>query len=133
MTVLLEVLLAAASLSLGFRATAFFVEKSVHPMDRLAVAAIAGGLITAVILQVSASYRVFELGLGLVLSLSPVGPFDLTKWWFRSRGRRSGWLVGANRSAVVLTLRYLAIAAVVVAGVLTYQAIAGMRLLARDF
>lgn len=125
MSVLFVVLLAAASLSLGLRATALFLAEPVHPMDRLALAAISGGLITAVILQVSASYRVFELGLGLVLSLSPVGPFDLTKWWFRSRGRRSGWLIGTDRPAIVVTLRYLAIAAVVAAGVLAYRAIAG--------
>ena len=125
MTVLFVMLLAAASLSLGLRATALFLAEPVHPMDRLVLAAISGGLITAVILQVSASCRVFELGLGLVLSLSPVGPFDLTKWWFKSRGRRSGWLIAANRHAIVVAFRYLAIAAVVAAGVLAYRAIAG--------
>ena len=31
---------------------------------------------------------VFELGLGLLLSLSPVGVFDLVKWWFRWIGQR---------------------------------------------
>ena len=42
-------------------------------MDWLVLAAY-GVLMTAVILQVSASgHRMFELGLGLVLSLSPVG------------------------------------------------------------
>ena len=102
MTGLLVALLAAASLTFGLRATALVMEEPAHPMDRLVLAAYAGVLITAVILQVSASYRMFELGLGLVLSLSPVGPFDFTKWWFRSRGRRSRWLIGSEGSALVV-------------------------------
>ncbi len=110
MTLLVVALLAATSISLGLRTTSLLVGDRVHPMDRLALAAITGALITAVILQVCTSYRIFEFGLGLLLSLSPVGPFDLAKWWFRSRGRRSPWLVGAPAPGWVIALRWLFVA-----------------------
>lgn len=112
MTWLVVVLLTATSLSLGLRALSILVADPMHPMDRLALAAIAGVLIVAVVLQVSATYRVFEFGLGLLIALSPVGPFDLTKWWFRSRGRRSRWLVGAAAPGWVIALRWLFLALV---------------------
>lgn len=113
MTLLVVALLAATSISLGLRATSLLIGDRVHPMDRLALAMLIGPLITAVTLQVCASYRIFEFGLGLVLSLSPVGPFDLTKWWFRSRGRRSPWLVGAPAPWWMVALRWLFLASVV--------------------
>lgn len=128
MTAILVLLIVATSLSLGLRATALVVDEPVHPMDRLALAAIGGGLITAVVLQVCASYGVLEMGLGLILSLSPVGPFDLTKWWFRSRGRRSGWLFGARRSVAVVGLRFAAVAGTVVAIAVAYRLIAAISL-----
>lgn len=113
MTLFVVALLAATSISLGLRATSLLIGDRVHPMDRLALAVLTGALITAVILQISSNYRVFELGLGLLISLSPVGPFDLTKWWFRSRGRRSAWLVGATAPSWVIALRWLFVAAAV--------------------
>ena len=115
MTVLVWVLLAAASISLGLRTTSLLVGDTVHPMDRLALSAIAGTLITAVTLEVCASYRIFDFGLGLLFSLSLVGPYDLTKWWFRSRGRRWPWPSGAPGSAWVIALRWLFVAAVAAA------------------
>ena len=44
-----------------------------------------GTLLIGATLQICESYRVHDLGLGLLLSLSPVGVFDLAKWWFISR------------------------------------------------
>ena len=85
MIVAVIALLVLAGMSLGLRTTALFLDARVRPELRLAAALVVGGLGTAVVLQVCSSYHVFELGLGLLLSLSPVGLFDLAKWWFRSR------------------------------------------------
>ena len=82
MTLLLWVLLALAAISLGFRASSWFVPQRVHPIAQLVVALVTGSLISAAILEVCSSYRVLDFGLGLLISLSPVGPFDLAKWWF---------------------------------------------------
>ena len=76
-------LLALASISLGLRTTSLYVSNRTHPAARLVLAVVTGGLMTALILQVCESYGVFELGFGLLLSLSPVGIYDLLKWWFR--------------------------------------------------
>jgi hypothetical protein len=86
-SLVVALLLALASISLGLRTTSLYVSDRVHPVARLAMAVVNGGLMTALILQVCESYRVFELGFGLLLSLSPVGIYDLLKWWFR-RDRR---------------------------------------------
>jgi hypothetical protein len=83
----MAVLLALASISLGLRTTSLYVSERVHPVGRLALAVFTGSLMTALILQVCLNYRLLELGLGLLFSLSPVGVYDLLKWWFR-RGRR---------------------------------------------
>lgn len=115
MTWLVAVLLFSASIALGIRTSSLLVDERAHPMDRLALATISGALITAVTLQVFASYHIFEFGLGLLLSLSPVGPFDLTKWWCRSRGRRSPWLIGAPAPWWVVALRWAVLALVVAA------------------
>jgi hypothetical protein len=85
MTVLVVVLLASTAIALGLRTSSLFLDERVHPMVRLGVAIVAGTLISAVVLEVCASYKVIDLGLGLLLSLSPVGPYDLAKWWFRWR------------------------------------------------
>jgi high-affinity Fe2+/Pb2+ permease len=85
MSLLIIVLLALAAATLGLRTTAVLLGPRVHPWLRLAVAFAAGWLFVAVILELSRSYRVYELGLGLLLALSPVGVFDLVKWWFRRR------------------------------------------------
>ena len=76
-------LVALAAISLGLRTTAVLLGPEVHPVGRLVLSVAAGTLITLVILELAESYGVFELGLGLLLSLSPVGVFDLVKWWFR--------------------------------------------------
>jgi hypothetical protein len=36
-------------------------------------------------LQICDRYRVRDLGLGLLMSVAPVGVFDLAKWWFRRK------------------------------------------------
>lgn len=114
MTILLVVLVALAGLSLGLRTTSVLAPPAMHPLDRLALSIVAGALWTSVVFEVSDSYRIFDFGLGLMLSLSPVGLFDLTKWWFRSRGRRSRWLFGATSPGWVVTLRWLFLVATAV-------------------
>lgn len=76
------VLLALAALSLGLRTTSMLVPR-VHPIARLVLAAIVGTMFTVAALQLSDSYQVHDLGLGLLISLAPVGVFDVLKWWFR--------------------------------------------------
>lgn len=74
-------LLILAAVSLGLRATSM-LRPRVHPLVRLFLALTAGALLSGAFLQLCDSYRVFEFGLGLLISLSPVGLFDLVKWWF---------------------------------------------------
>ena len=112
MTVLLVALVTLAGLSLGLRTTSVLLPRWAHPLDRLALSLIAGALWTAVVFEVSGSYRVFDFGLGLMLSLSPVGVFDITKWWFRSRGRRADWLRAAAAPAWLVACRWMFLAAV---------------------
>ena len=81
-------LVALAAISLGLRATSVWAGRSVHPLARLAMSIVVGALLTGALLQLCESYGVFELGLGLMLSLSPVGVFDLLKWWFTWRPDR---------------------------------------------
>ena len=81
-------LVALAAISLGLRTTSVLLGPGVHPVGRLLLAMAAGTLITLVTLELTESLGVFELGLGLLLSLSPVGVFDLLKWWFTWRKRR---------------------------------------------
>jgi hypothetical protein len=118
MTVVLVLLVMLAGLSLGLRTTSVLLPPQTHPLDRLALSVAAGALWTAVVFDVSDSYRVFDLGLGLMLSLSPVGVFDVTKWWFRSRGRRSGWLRTGTAPGWLLALRWLFLAALLAAAAL---------------
>lgn len=90
MTAVITGLVALAAISLGLRTTAVLLGREVHPVGRLVLSIAAGTLIALVSLELAQSYGVFELGLGLLLSLSPVGVFDLVKWWFRwdRQGRR---------------------------------------------
>ena len=106
MTVLLVLLVTLAGLSLGLRTTSVLMDPAAHPLDRLALSILAGALWTALVFEVSNSYRVFDFGLGLMLSLSPVGLFDITKWWFLARGRRSGWLQARPSAGWVVALRW---------------------------
>ena len=85
MTAVVIGLVALAAISLGLRTTSVLLSPRVHPMVRLAVSIAAGALIVAVILEVCQGYRIFDFGMGLLISLSPVGLFDLAKWWFRWR------------------------------------------------
>jgi hypothetical protein len=84
MIVVVAPLLALAAVSLGLRTTAILIPR-VHPIVRLVAACMVGAIFAAVTLQVSERYQVYDMGLGLLLSLSPVGVFDLLKWWFRWR------------------------------------------------
>jgi hypothetical protein len=79
--VVVGVLLALAALSLGLRATSLLMRRG-HPLLRLAVSSLIGMILVLATLQICDRYRVYDLGLGLLLSLSPVGLYDLTRWWF---------------------------------------------------
>jgi hypothetical protein len=118
MTAFLVLLVLLAGLSLGLRTTSVLMDSAAHPLDRMALSIIAGALWTAVVFEVSDNYRIFDFGLGLMLSLSPVGLFDVTKWWFRSRGRRGQWLAGASPARVALRWLFLAaLLAAIAAGI----------------
>jgi hypothetical protein len=77
-------LVALAAVSLGLRTTSLLIPR-VHPIVRLAASLLVGAIYVATTLQLSARYQVYDLGLGLLMSLSPVGVFDLLKWWYRWR------------------------------------------------
>jgi hypothetical protein len=82
--IVIGVLLALAAVSLGLRTTALLIPR-VRPLVRLVASAIAGTILVLAALRLCDRYGVHDLGLGLLLSLSPVGLFDLGKWWFRRR------------------------------------------------
>jgi hypothetical protein len=81
MNIVIIGLLVLAAVSLGLRTTSF-LNARVHPVARMGLAMVVGGILSAAFLQFCDSYRVFEFGLGLLISLSPVGLFDAVKWWF---------------------------------------------------
>lgn len=83
MSVLILALLLLAALSLGLRTTSVLVSLRVHRLIRLALSLFVGLILTLAILELCRNYQVFELGLGLLVSLAPVGVYDLAKWWFR--------------------------------------------------
>lgn len=76
------VLVALAAISLGLRTTAVLIPR-VHPLARFVVSAIIGWAFTTATLQICDRYQVHDLGLGLLVSLSPIGVYDLAKWWLR--------------------------------------------------
>ena len=78
------VLLGLAAVSLGLRTTSVLIPR-VHPLLRLAVSSVIGTILVLATLQICDRYHVHDLGLGLLLSLAPVGIFDLAKWWFRRK------------------------------------------------
>ena len=84
MNVVIIALLVLSAVSIGLRTTSFLSAR-IHPAARLAAAMLTGALLSLAFLQFFDRYRVLEFGLGLLLSLSPVGLFDLAKWWFRWR------------------------------------------------
>jgi hypothetical protein len=81
MNIVIIGLLALAAVSLGLRATSFLAIR-LHPVARMGLALLVGGILSGAFLQFCDSYRVLEFGLGLLISLSPVGVFDAVKWWF---------------------------------------------------
>lgn len=83
MTWLMVSVLVLAALCLGLRATSILAGSRLHPVVRLQLSLLIGGVLTLAILELCRSYLVFELGLGLLASLSPVGLFDVAKWWFQ--------------------------------------------------
>ena len=85
MTAVMFALLVLAALALGLRTTSVLISPRVHPIVRLAWSLLIGGIMTLAILELCRNYDVFELGLGLLASLSPVGLFDVAKWWFRRK------------------------------------------------
>lgn len=84
MIVVVGVLLGLAAVSLGLRTTSVLIPR-VHPLLRLAVSSVIGTILVLAALQICDRYRVHDLGLGLLISLAPVGIFDLAKWWFRRK------------------------------------------------
>jgi hypothetical protein len=77
-------LLALAAVSLGLRSTALLMPV-VPPNVRLIASSIIGTILVAAALQICDRYQVHDLGLGLLVSLSPVGVYDLAKWWHHRR------------------------------------------------
>jgi hypothetical protein len=75
-------LLALAAVSLGLRTTAQLIPR-VYPILRLVVSIAIGAMFVVVTLQICAEYAAYDLGLGMLVSLSPVGIYDLAKWWIR--------------------------------------------------
>jgi hypothetical protein len=80
--VLVGVLLALAAISLGLRTTNLVIPR-VHPLGRLLIAAIIGSALATATLRACDRFDVHDLGLGLLVSLAPVGAYDVAKWWFR--------------------------------------------------
>lgn len=81
-SVLVGALLALAAASLGLRTTSLLIPRA-HPVARLLASIVIGAIFTVTTLQLSERYLVYDLGLGLMLSLAPVGAYDLLKWWYR--------------------------------------------------
>jgi hypothetical protein len=80
--VLQGALLALTAMSLGLRTTSVLAHR-LHPVARLLISAVVGSLFVMAGMQLAISNQLHDLGLGLFLSLSPVGVFDLLKWWYR--------------------------------------------------
>ena len=76
------VLVALAAISLGLRVTSVLVPR-IHPLARLIIAGVIGSALTTATLQICDRYQVHDLGLGLLVSLSPIGVYDVAKWWLR--------------------------------------------------
>ena len=96
MTWFMFALLVLAALCVGLRTTSVLIGPRVHPFVRLLASLLIGGIMTVAFLQLCRSYDVFELGLGLLASLSPVGLFDGAKWWFRAAKDESGPSAGPD-------------------------------------
>jgi hypothetical protein len=108
MIVAVAALLLAASVSIGLRTTSGWLDHW-HPMDRLVLAIVLGSILLAASLMLSARYGVIQAGYGLAFSLAPVGVYDGMKWWYRSRGLRTAWLIGGHAPPGLLALRWIAV------------------------
>jgi hypothetical protein len=86
--VLQGVLLALTALSLGLRTTSL-LEHRLPALLRMLLAAIIGSMFVMTAMQLAMRNDLHDLGLGLLLSLSPVGVFDMLKWWFRWKRTRT--------------------------------------------
>ncbi|MEO7157475.1 MAG: hypothetical protein ABI039_07945 [Vicinamibacterales bacterium] len=82
-----RILLAMAAVSLGMRTTSVLIPR-VHPFVRLAASLLIGTALVVFALRISDRYLVYDLGLGLLISLAPVGVYDFTKWRIRAQRRR---------------------------------------------
>jgi len=84
-----QLLMALAGASLGLRITSVLIP-GVNAVVRLVAALLIGAALVVMTFQISDAYGVHDLGLGLLLSLAPVGVYDLIKWWIRwQRSERS--------------------------------------------
>jgi hypothetical protein len=126
MTFALVALLVAAAISLGLRSTAAHDARAPHPLDRLVVGLGAGGALVWAGLLLSSRWRVFEAGLGLLVSLAPVGLYDLARWWYLSKRPFAPWVVGSHRPAWVRLARVLAVVALALACAGAFVAIGGV-------
>ena len=123
MTLLVVALLAAAAVTLGLRTTTVLDGREVHPVDRLALGLVAGVSLVWVSLAISTRYRAFEAGLGLLVSLAPVGLYDLLRWYYRARRPMASWVTGP---AWILTVRLLLTLGLLLALAGAYVAIGGV-------
>ena len=85
--VFVGVLVALAAISLGLRVTSLLLPR-LHPLARFIVSSVIGWVLTTATLQICDRYQVHDLGLGLLVSLAPVGVYDLVKWWLRWKKRQ---------------------------------------------
>ncbi|HEX6163050.1 MAG TPA: hypothetical protein VFZ31_06785 [Vicinamibacterales bacterium] len=84
MTFVAGILLGLSAMSLGLRTTSLLIARA-GALVRLVASAIVGTIFVMTTLQICDRYGVHDLGLGLLLSLAPVGIFDLLKWWYRRK------------------------------------------------
>jgi len=80
--VFVGVLVALAAITLGLRTTSLLIPRA-HPLARFVASAVVGWILATATLQICDRYQVHDLGLGLLVSLSPIGLYDLAKWWLR--------------------------------------------------
>jgi hypothetical protein len=74
-----------AAASLGLRIVSVLIGERFNAYVRLLMAVLIGEAIVMYALRLCDSYQVHDLGLGLLVSLAPVGIYDLARWWLRSR------------------------------------------------
>ena len=80
-----DIALLLAAASLGLRIVSLLIGERFNPYLRLLMAIPIGTALVVYGLRMCDRYQVHDLGLGLLVSLAPVGVYDLAKWWLRSR------------------------------------------------